>query len=359
VPRGRVDLFRLGPSPTSRSIAAMKPEPAHDTPFADLDPDTVLDAVEALGFDCDGRVLALNSYENRVYRVGIEDGTPLVAKFYRPGRWTDAAILEEHAFAEELRDADLSVVAPLRVDGHSLHEDFGYRYALFPLQGGQAPELDHRDTLRQLGRTLARMHDVGARRPFEHRITLSLDTHGYDPVDWLLDERWLPPELEIPFERLTDALFEHLEAAWDRAGDVHRLRLHGDCHPGNILWRTEPGHAAQAHFVDLDDCLTGPAIQDLWMLLSGSLADQRRQFDWLLQGYREFRDFDPRELHLVEALRTLRLLHFNGWVARRWHDPAFPRAFPWFEEPRHWESVIAQLQEQLAALQEPASLLTD
>ena len=335
----------------------MMPDAPDPPPFADLDPDTVLDAVEALGFECDGRVLALNSYENRVYRVGIEDAVPIVAKFYRPGRWTDDAIREEHAFAGELRDAELSVVAPLELDGDTLHEDFGYRYALFPLQGGQAPELDHRDTLRQLGRTLARMHNVGARAPFVHRIELSLDTHGYDPVDWLLDHDWLPAELEAPFEKLTDAIFDHLEAAWERTGDVDLLRLHGDCHPGNILWRTEPGQPGVAHFVDLDDCLTGPAIQDLWMLLSGNADDQRRQFDWLLQGYGEFRAFDPREVHLVEALRALRLLHFNGWVARRWSDPAFPRAFPWFEEPRHWESVISQLQEQLAALQEPASLL--
>jgi Ser/Thr protein kinase RdoA (MazF antagonist) len=335
----------------------MNTAPRDEPPFADLDPDTVLDALEALGFDCDGRVLALNSYENRVYRVGLEDATPIVVKFYRPGRWTDEAILEEHTFSRELRDADLSVVAPLEIDGQTLHHDVGHRLAVFPLQGGQAPELDHRDTLGQLGRTLARIHNVGARAPFAHRIELGIDTHGDDPVDWLLDQRWLPPELEAPFERLTDAIFDHLDAAWDRAGDVRRLRLHGDCHPGNILWRAEPGEPGVAHFVDLDDCLTGPAIQDLWMLLSGSANDQRRQFDWLLQGYREFRDFDPRELHLVEALRTLRLLHFNGWVARRWSDPAFPRAFPWFDEPRHWESVIVQLQEQLAALQEPIALM--
>ena len=330
----------------------MSETPDLEAPYADLGPDTVLDAVEALGYRCDGRVLALNSYENRVYRVGLEDAAPLVAKFYRPARWSDAAILEEHAFAQELRDADLSVVAPLVHAGRSLHYHAAHRYTLFPLQGGHAPELDQRETLRQLGRTLARMHAVGARSDFEHRIELSLDTHGYDAVDWLLDHRWLPAELEEPFETLTDAIFEHLENAWERAGALQLIRLHGDCHPGNILWRDD-----QAHFVDLDDCLTGPAIQDLWMLLSGDAADQRRQFGWLLEGYRMFRDFDPRELQLLEPLRTLRLLHFNGWVARRWHDPAFPRAFPWFEETRHWESVIAQLQEQLAALQEPMQLL--
>jgi Ser/Thr protein kinase RdoA (MazF antagonist) len=333
-------------------MRAMSPDDADPAPYADLGPDTVLDAVEALGFDCDGRVLALNSYENRVYRVGLDDAPPLVAKFYRPARWSDAAILEEHAFTAELRDAELSVVAPLAIDGATLHRHRAHRYALFPLQGGHAPELDRRETLRHLGQALARLHNVGARAPFAFRTALSLDTHGYDAVDWLLDHRWLPAELEAPFERLTDALFEHLEAAFERAGAVRMLRLHGDCHPGNILWRDE-----QAHFVDLDDCLTGPAIQDLWMLLSGDGADQRRQFGWLLEGYRLFRDFDPRELHLVETLRTLRVLHFNAWVARRWSDPAFPRAFPWFEETRHWESVIAQLQEQLGAMQEPPELI--
>ncbi len=322
------------------------------TPYADLDPETVLEAVEALGYRCDGRVLALNSYENRVYRVGREDDAPLVTKFYRPARWTDEAILEEHAFAIELHDADLPVVAPLVDDDETLHYFDGYRYAMFPTQGGHAPELDRKDTLIRLGQTLARMHTVGARAPFAHRIALDLDSHAFDPVDWLLDNAWLPPELEKPFEQLTEALFDHMEAAWDRAGDFSVLRLHGDCHPGNILWRDD-----HAHFVDLDDCLTGPAIQDLWMLLSGELRDQRRQLDWLLEGYRSFRQFDLRELHLVESLRTMRLLHFNAWVAKRWSDPAFPRAFPWFDEPRHWESVITQLQEQLAALQEPASLV--
>lgn len=321
-------------------------------PYADLGPDTVLAAVEAIGHVCDGRVLALNSYENRVYRVGIEDAAPLVAKFYRPGRWSDAAIREEHAFTAELRDADLSVVPPLSFNGETLHRHAGFRFALFPLQGGHAPELDDRNTLTRLGQTLARMHNVGAVRPFAHRVSLSLESHADDAIDFLLDGRWLPPELESPFEHLSDALLDHLDAAWERAGDVAFLRLHGDCHPGNILWRDDV-----AHFVDLDDCLMGPAIQDLWMLLSGNSADQRRQFGWLLEGYRSFRDFDRRELQLVEALRTMRLLHFNAWVARRWHDPAFPLAFPWFEEPRHWEALIAQLQEQLAAMQEPIALM--
>lgn len=320
-------------------------------PYADLDHAAVLTAIESLGLFCDGRVLALNSYENRVYRVGIEDATPLVAKFYRPGRWTDAAILEEHGFSFELADSGLSVVAPLRFDGATLHHHGDHRFALFPLQGGHAPEPGDRDVLRRLGQSLAQLHNIGAMRAFAHRPVLDLDTFGEAPVDFLLDHGWLPPELEDNFAGLADALFEHLDAIWLHAAGLRTLRLHGDCHPGNLLWRDE-----RAHFVDLDDCLTGPAMQDLWMLLSGPADEQRKQLGWLLEGYEIVRAFDPRELVLVEALRTLRILHFNGWIARRWHDPAFPAAFPWFGERRHWERLIAQLQEQLAALQEPGML---
>ncbi|MBB5015336.1 serine/threonine protein kinase [Rehaibacterium terrae] len=321
---------------------------SRDTPFAGLDPDAVLDAVESLGLHGDGRVLALNSYENRVYRIGLEDAAPVVAKFYRPGRWSDEAIGEEHAFATELRNAGLSVVAPLAFAGRTLHHHRGHRFALFPLQGGHAPEPGDRDTLRQLGRALGRLHAIGAAGRFVHRATLDIAAFGEAPVEFLLDHDWLPPELEDNFAGLCDAVLDRVERAFELAGDIATLRLHGDCHPGNILWRE-----GQAHFVDLDDCLTGPAVQDLWMLLSGPPHEQRAQLGWLLEGYTLFRDFDPRELHLVEALRALRMLHFNGWIARRWHDPAFPAAFPWFGERRHWEHVIAQLQEQLDALQEP------
>lgn len=317
-------------------------------PYHGLDPDTVVAAVESLGPRCDGRLLALNSYENRVYRVGLEDGPPVVAKFYRPGRWSEEAIAEEHAFAAELAESGLSVVAPLALGGRTLHHHAGFRFAVFPVQGGHAPELGERETLRHLGRTLGRMHGIGARTRFVHRPTLSIASHGAEPVDYLLARRWLPPELEANFERLAQALLERVEEAWRRAGGFAVLRLHGDCHAGNLLWRE-----GTAHFVDLDDCMNGPAMQDLWMLLSGPPAEQRQQLEWLLEGYRLFGDFDPAELHLIEALRTLRLLHYHAWIARRWDDPAFPAAFPWFAERRHWESVIAQMQEQLSALQEP------
>ena len=306
----------------------------------------MLEAVESLGLQADGRVLALNSYENRVFRVGLEGGPPAVAKFYRPGRWTDAAILEEHAFAAELRAADLSVVAPQAFAGRTLHLAGGHRFALFPLQGGHAPETGDREVLRHLGRVLGRMHAVGARTRFVHRGRLGIDSHGGDAVDFLLDAGWLPPELEENFATLADALLDACDAAWARAGAPAMLRLHGDCHPGNILWRD-----GQAHFVDLDDALAGPAVQDLWML-AGRREDGPAAWRWLLEGYGEFRDFDRAELHLVEALRALRLLHYNAWIARRWQDPAFPAAFPWFCAPRHWESVLTQMQEQLAALHE-------
>lgn len=317
-------------------------------PYDRLTPDTVIDAVESLDLYCDGRILTLNSYENRVYRIGIEDEQPLVAKFYRPARWSDAAIVEEHQFAQELVEADLSVVAPLRFDGHTLFHHDGFRFALFPCQGGHAPELDDAATLRQLGRTLARMHNIGARRRFQHRPVLDAERFGHEPVRYLLASDWIPASLRTSFQRLTHALLTKIDAAFARSAPFTTLRLHGDCHPGNILWRE-----GVAHFVDLDDCLTGPAIQDLWMFLAGSADEQRGQLDRLIEGYAEFRDFDWRERHLIEPLRALRLLHYHAWIARRWHDPAFPHAFPWFAETRHWEDVLRQVQEQLAAMDEP------
>ncbi|MCX7555299.1 serine/threonine protein kinase [Xanthomonadaceae bacterium JHOS43] len=314
-------------------------------PYERLTPDTVIDAVESLGLYCDGRILTLNSYENRVYRIGVEDAAPLVAKFYRPDRWSDAGIIEEHQFARELAEADLSVVAPLELDGTTLFRYDGFRFALFPCQGGHAPELDDDNTLRQLGRTLARMHNIGARRRFMHRPALDTERFGHEPVRYLIASNWIPVTLRTSFQRLCRTLLGRIDEAFAQLTPLSRLRLHGDCHPGNILWRD-----GVAHFVDLDDCLTGPAIQDLWMFLSGAPEEQRAQLDHLIEGYAEFRDFDWRECRLIEPLRGLRLLHYHAWIARRWHDPAFPRAFPWFAEIRHWEDVLRQVQEQLAAM---------
>lgn len=317
-------------------------------PFADLGPDAILAAADSLGLATDGRVLALNSYENRVYRVGIEADAPRVLKFYRPGRWSNAAILEEHAFCAELREAELSVVAPETYLGRTLHEHGGHRFAVFPMQGGHAPEPGDRDTLQQIGRSLGRMHAVGERRPFQERTRLSIEARAIAPVEWLLEAGWLPAELEENFAALCDQVLDGIEDCWDACGEPAFLRLHGDCHPGNILWRE-----GAPHFVDLDDALMGPAMQDLWMLCTGDAPARAQQMNWLLEGYETFRSFDRRELHLIEALRAMRLLHYHAWIAQRWNDPAFPAAFPWFDSPRHWEQVIVQLQEQVLALREP------
>jgi Ser/Thr protein kinase RdoA (MazF antagonist) len=323
-----------------------------NTPFADLNPDRILEAVESLGFVCDGRVLALNSYENRVYRIGLENAAPLVAKFYRPERWTDAAILEEHGFSAELVTADISVVAPLIINEQTLHHDEALRFALFPMQGGHAPEPGDKETLIHIGRALGRLHSVGASKPFIHRETLRIKNKSVEPVHYLLEAHWLPNELEDNFISLCEQLIDQIESAWQRAGNFETLRLHGDCHPGNLLWRNDT-----VHFVDLDDALTGPAMQDLWMLLNGSRETRSQQMAWLLEGYEVFRKFNRAELHLIEALRAMRIIHYHAWIARRWHDPAFPAAFPWFESSRHWEGVITQLQEQLAVMHEPTLVL--
>ncbi|MEZ5456925.1 MAG: serine/threonine protein kinase [Lysobacteraceae bacterium] len=321
-------------------------------PFDGLDPDTVLRAVESLGLPTDGRVMALNSFENRVFRIGLDSAAPVVAKFYRPQRWSDAAIIEEHEFSAELQAAELPVIAPLRFAEQTLHRAEGFRFALFPLQGGQAPELERRDTLTHLGRMLARIHTVGESRLFAHRPRLDIARFGEDSVDFLLDGDWLPDELIASFERISEDVLDAVHDVFERVPAYQELRLHGDCHPGNLLWRHE-----QVHFVDLDDAINGPAIQDLWMLLSGDAGEMRTQWSWLMQGYREFREFEWHELALVEALRTLRLLHYNAWLARRWDDPAFPAAFPWFNETHHWQNLILQLREQLALLQAPPALL--
>ncbi|MGB0513375.1 MAG: serine/threonine protein kinase [Wenzhouxiangellaceae bacterium] len=316
-------------------------------PFENLRPETVLEAAEAAGLVTDDRLLALNSYENRVWQIGLEEGAPVIGKFYRPGRWSDDSILEEHAFAAELSAAGLSVVAPLDFGGRTLLDHDGFRYALFPRQGGHAPEPEHEDSLRAMGRALGRMHAIGAARRFEFRPALTVQGMGLGPRDWLLDHDWIPVHLETAFRTLTDDLLAHVEAAFDRAGAIRSIRLHGDCHPGNILWRDGP------HFVDLDDCRAGPAVQDLWMLISGERVERERQWSWLLKEYMLFSDFDPRELHLVEALRALRMIHYQAWLAQRWDDPAFPMAFPWFDDSRHWETMVQQLREQLSELQEP------
>ena len=319
-------------------------------PYYALGPELILDAVESCGVRCTGGILALNSYENRVYQLGIEDGTPLVAKFYRPGRWSDAAILEEHAFSTELAAREIPVVAPLPdTQGNTLIHYAGFRFALFPSQGGRRPDLETAEQREWIGRFIGRIHALGAIEHFQNRPTLSVQEFGVDAVQFLLDEGFIPPDLQIPYRTLTADILKQVAASFARADTVQSIRLHGDCHPSNILW-TERG----PHFVDFDDCRMGPAVQDLWMLLSGERGEMTAQLADVLNGYCDFCEFDPRELHLIEALRTLRMLNYSAWLARRWQDPSFPKNFPWFAGSRYWEEQILALREQAALLDEPA-----
>jgi Ser/Thr protein kinase RdoA (MazF antagonist) len=317
--------------------------------FSDLTPDTVLDALQSVGLLGDGRLLALNSYENRVYQVGMEDGPPVVAKFYRPQRWSDAAIQEEHGFVRELAEREIPVVPALELGGQgTLHHFAGFRFAVFSRQGGRAPELDDSATLEWLGRFIGRIHAVGALQPYAVRPKLDIAGFGEASRDYLLTHGFVPADLTAAYRSVADQALDGVRHCFERAGAVRLLRLHGDCHVGNVLW-TEAG----PHFVDFDDSRMGPAVQDLWMLLSGERAERVRQLSDLLAGYKDFCEFDARELHLVEALRTLRLIHYAAWLARRWDDPAFPAAFPWFNTQRYWQDRILELREQVALMEEP------
>jgi Ser/Thr protein kinase RdoA (MazF antagonist) len=317
-------------------------------PYSALTPDVVLDALDGVGYRGDGRLLALGSYENRVYQVFRDDAPPLVAKFYRPGRWSDAQIHEEHAFVAELAASELPVVAPLTSDEKTLHAFAGFRFAVYAKCGGRAPELEDRATLEWMGRFLGRIHAVGARSPFAQRPAIDPETFGRASCDWLLAHDFIPSDLLPAWRGIAAQALDAIRHSWTRAGDVSSLRLHGDCHAGNVLW-TDDG----PHFVDFDDARSGPAVQDLWMLLSGDRAAMSLQLGAVLDGYEDFAPFDPRELHLVEALRTLRLLHYSAWLAQRWDDPAFPAAFPWFNTQRYWQDRILELREQVALMDEP------
>jgi Ser/Thr protein kinase RdoA (MazF antagonist) len=317
-------------------------------PYSSLTPETVLDACASLGLRPDGRLLGLNSYENRVYQVWLEEDLPhgaarsIVAKFYRPGRWTKAQIDEEHAFARELAEREIPVVAT------SQSAEFaGFFFAVYPRRGGRTPNLEDPKVLEWIGRFIGRIHAVGSSSAFAVRPSLDLDSFGKEPRRWLLENARIPEDLLPSWKAVTEQALAGVEACYARAGSIRTIRLHGDCHPGNILW-TDDG----PHFVDLDDARMGPAMQDLWMLLSGDRASQGKQMRDVLAGYESFRDFDRRELNLVEALRTLRLLHYSYWIARRWDDPAFPAAFPWFGTQRYWQDRILELKEQVALMVE-------
>lgn len=325
---------------------------ASPAPYAGLTPDAMLDALQSVGLRGDGRMLGLNSYENRVYQIYIEEGAAgaesIVAKFYRPERWTDEQIAEEHAFVAELAERELPVVAATTIGGSTLHTFGGFRFAVYPRRGGRAPELEDRETLQWMGRFIGRIHAIGALTPFDTRPDLDIDSFGDEPRDWLLEHHFIPEDLQQAWTSAVDLALAGVENCYERAGDLTYLRLHGDCHAGNVLWTADG-----PHFVDFDDARMGPAIQDLWMLLSGKRTAMTKQLTDVLSGYEDFHAFDTRELHLVEALRTLRLIHYSAWIARRWGDPAFPAAFPWFNTQRYWQDRILELREQIALMDEP------
>ena len=317
-------------------------------PFETLDPSFLLDAVDSVGFKTDGRVTILNSYENRVYQIGIEDSEPVIAKFYRPHRWSNAQIQEEHDYCNELVEAELPVVAPIQnADKISLFEHGDFRFSLYPRKGGRAPELDNLDNLFILGRFLGRIHMIGAVSSFQTRPTINSQSYGHDSVQYI-KEKFIPEDLKSAYEQLTDDLLKLIDSIMDDVNDIKFIRAHGDCHIGNMLWRDE-----LPHFIDFDDSRMAPAIQDVWMLLSGSRNEQQIQLAEILEGYNEFADFNMQELRLIESLRTLRMLHFTAWLARRWDDPAFPLGFPWFNTNKYWEEHIISLREQFHGLQEP------
>jgi Ser/Thr protein kinase RdoA (MazF antagonist) len=324
-------------------------------PYESLTPDVVLDALAGFGLYGDGRLMALNSYENRVYQAHLEDGRAVVLKFYRPGRWSDTQIAEEHRFSTELAAAEVPAVAPLALEGATLHHHGGFAFSVSPYRGGRQPELDDFEVLEWVGRFLARIHTVGAARPFVERPALDLQSFGLASRDWLLEHEMIPLDVQRDWEKACSEAFEMIALTAlgaDTYTELQKLRLHGDVHPGNILWTPTDRPDGGPHFVDLDDTRTGFAVQDLWMLLSGDRAQRTAQLSGLLEGYEQFRPFDRRELALIEPLRTLRQIHYSAWLARRWRDPIFPINFPWFGSSDYWKEQIQMLQDQCEAMAE-------
>ncbi len=315
--------------------------------FSALTPDLILDAIESLGYATDARIIELNSYENRVFQVGIEASAPIITKFYRPNRWTDAMIREEHQLTYDFYEEDLSVVPPLTFEGRTLFNFDRYRFSIFERRGGRAPEVDNLDCLTTLGRHIALMHNIGARNAFTFRPELSVEEFGRQARATLIDADFVPTTLLPAYDAVSSEVLRLTEQVFAEVS-YPPIRVHGDCHMGNVLWREDT-----PHFVDFDDARMGPSIQDLWMLLSGDRAAQTEQLQAIRLGYQDFRDFPTQELRLVEALRALRLMHQAAWIARRWQEAAFQRAFPFFEDERYWSNHILALREQCGALIEP------
>jgi Ser/Thr protein kinase RdoA (MazF antagonist) len=312
--------------------------------FSGLTPDLILDAIESKGIVVESGLLALNSYENRVYQFIAEDKQRYVAKFYRPQRWSQTQIQEEHDFSIELASHEIPVVAPLVYNQQSLHSYHDFNFALFPSVGGRQFEVDNLNQVEWMGRFIGRIHAVAKNTDFVHRPSITVDEYLSKPLLTLQNSSLVPQGLHQAFFTILQQVVDLTLSLYTPKNEI---RLHGDCHPGNILWRDGPT------FVDLDDCRSGPAIQDLWMMLSGDKQQQFIQMDTLVEAYEEFCDFDTAQLTLIEPLRAMRMVHYMAWLARRWQDPAFPQAFPWFADGKYWEQQILGLKEQFSALQEP------
>ncbi len=308
--------------------------------FFSLTPDIMIQALEKSGLSPTGHCMALNSYENRVYDFKLEEGNHVVAKFYRPGRWTGEQILEEHSFLFELREYEIPVCAPIRFsNGETLHETEGIYYAIWPRTGGRVPDELSDEVIEMLGRLLARIHNMGAAKEAVHRIRLTGETYGREPLAFLLENNILPQHCRSRYEYAANEIVKIYE---ELSGDVPFHRIHGDCHLGNLLNGTEGWF-----FLDFDDFLTGPAVQDVWMLVPARDREGLRQREVFLEAYRIFRDFESSWLRLIEPLRALRYIRYAAWIARRWDDPAFPAAFPHFGTVEYWEKETADLEDQL------------